>query len=80
MMDGAHYALALEFDTDSPDFVRGVEIGRLWEQLKTDQVVIQGVRTDNAEMVLRIADATGRPLHCEELNDEWLRVTFDPPT
>ena len=36
-MDGQHYALALAFDTDSPEFVRGVEIGRLWEQLKTDE-------------------------------------------
>jgi hypothetical protein len=78
-MEGQHFAIALAFDTDSPDFVRGVEIGRLWEELKTDDVVAQGVRTDNAEMILRIAEATGRRLHCEELNDEWLYATFEPP-
>jgi hypothetical protein len=78
-MDGQHYALALAFDTDSPEFVRGVEIGRLWEQLKSDEMVEQGVRTDNAEMILRIAEATGRALRCEELNNEWLHATFEAP-
>jgi hypothetical protein len=28
------YACALEFDTNASEFVRGVEIGRLWEILK----------------------------------------------
>lgn len=78
-MEGQHYALAMAFDTDSSEFVRGVEIGRLWEQLKADEVVAQGVRSDNAEMILRLSEATGRPLHCEELNDEWLYATFDLP-
>ena len=77
-MEGQHFSLALAFDTDSSEFVRGVEIGRMWEQLKGGDVVEQGVRTDNAEMLLRIAEATGRRLRCEELNDEWLYATFEP--
>ena len=31
-------------------------------------------------MILRMAEATGRPLKCEELNDEWLHATFGLPT
>jgi hypothetical protein len=49
-MEGQRFALALAFDTDLSEFVRGVEIGRLSEQLKTGEIVAQGVRTDNAEI------------------------------
>lgn len=49
-MEGQRFALALAFDTDLSEFVRGVEIGRLSEQPKTGEIVAQGVRTDNAEI------------------------------
>jgi len=72
------YACALRFDTDASEFIRGVEVGRLWETLKnTDDPVEEFVHASNAEMVLRLAEATGRPVHSEELNDPWLLVTFD---
>ena len=73
------YAIALAFDTNSSDFVRGVEIGRLWEQLQTDEPIVQEVHTSNAEMLLRMSEATGRPLRADELDETWLLAHFDAP-
>lgn len=75
-MDG--YACALRFDTDSPDFVRGVEVGRLWEIVRhTEGSVEELVHASNAEMVLRIAEALDRRVSSECLDDTWLSVTFE---
>jgi hypothetical protein len=73
------YSLLLEFDTPGSDFARGVEIGSLWEQLKVDGPVEQTVHAENAEMVLRLAEATGRAVTADPLNDEWLHARFDAP-
>lgn len=71
------YACALEFDTAAADFVRGVEVGRLWEILKgTPGEVEEIVHASNAEMILRIAEATGRGVRSQELDATWLLVTF----
>lgn len=76
-MDG--YACALEFDTDATAFIRGVEVGRLWEILKNnpEEPVEEFLHASNAEMILRMAEATGRSARSEELDDTWLLVTFD---
>lgn len=75
-MDG--FACALEFDTTGPAFVRGVEVGRLWEMLKAeDGPVEEIVHTSNAEMILRLSEATERGVQSEELDETWLLVTFD---
>jgi hypothetical protein len=75
-MDG--YACALEFDTEATEFVRGVEVGRLWEILKYNPDPIEElVHASNAEMILRMAEATGRSARSEELDDTWLLVSFD---
>ena len=73
------YSLALAFDTDSPDFARGVEIGRLWEQLDRAHpadMVEQVVHVANAEMVLRIAEARGRAVSSDEHDGTWMTVRF----
>ncbi len=76
LMDG--YALALAFDTDDPEFCRGVEVGRLWEMLHgTDDPIEESVQTSNAEMVLRMAEATGRAVRSEDHGPHKLWVTFD---
>lgn len=73
------YGCALEFDTTTSDFVRGVEIGRLWEILKHSEGPVQEIlHASNAEMILRVAEAAGRPAHSEELDDVWLLVRFAP--
>ena len=78
-MDADSHSLVLPFDTAGSDFVRGVEVGRLWEQLKSDELVAQQVHASNAEMLLRMAEATGRPLQADVLDDTWLLAHFDAP-
>jgi hypothetical protein len=69
--------LLLPFDTDDPLFTRGVEVGRLWELLKTGEEVRETVHATNAEMVIRLGEATGRDFETEEPFDgAWLRVFF----
>ena len=72
------YALALAFDTSASEFCRGVEVGRLWEILKHSPGPVEElVHASNAEMVLRLSETTERPVRAEELDETWLRVTFD---
>jgi hypothetical protein len=73
----AEHALAVAFDTDDPEFARGVEIGRLWEQLRGDAGrVTETIHIANAEMVLRLADARGWAVVSEEHDETWMTVTF----
>lgn len=75
-MDG--FAGALRFDTTASDFVRGVEVGRLWEMLKNDgEPVEEIVHASNAEMLMRVGEASCRAVQREELGDGWLLVKFD---
>jgi hypothetical protein len=78
-MRGESYRCALAFDTDNSEFVRGVEVGRLWEQLQSGEPVVQEIHASNAEMLLRMAEATGRSLRADELDDRWLLAHFDSP-
>jgi hypothetical protein len=72
-----NFSLALPLDSDAPEFIRGVELGRLWEILKqTDEPVEEMIHTTNAEMALRVAEATGRDVRSEEMDDRWLWVKF----
>ena len=73
------HSLALAFDTPGADFMRGVEVGRLWEQLKGEAAVEQELHVSNAEMVLRLAEATGRRVRVSELDDTWMLATFEAP-
>ena len=75
-MDG--FACALRFDTTASDFVRGVEVGRLWEMLKNDgEPVAEIIHASNAEMLMRVGEAYCRAVQSEELGDGWLLVKFD---
>jgi hypothetical protein len=70
-------ALALAFDTDDPEFARGVEIGLLFARASTEREAFEEtVHVANAEMVLRIADAVGRPVVSTELAATWMAVRF----
>lgn len=72
------FGLALAFDTDSREFARGVEVGRLWEELRADSgaEVDQMVHICNAEMMIRMADALGRDVSSEEHDSTWMTVRF----
>jgi hypothetical protein len=80
MADDFTYGLALPFDTDSGEFARGVEIGRLWEIVNAtpEDEPREGeyVHASNAEMVMRIGEATNRQVVSAELDGHWLSVTF----
>lgn len=72
------YVQLLPFDTDEPEFVRGMEIGRLWERLKYENnEVVAVIHTTNAEMVIRISEAIERPVKSEELGDGWMEIIFE---
>lgn len=66
--------LVCPFDTDDPEFVRGFEMGMLWERMKRDQPFDMMVHATNAEMVMRLADAAGRPFSGEEIGEDWVAV------
>src|SRR6202034_2736157 len=78
MQENGH-SLVLALDTNTSDFVRGVEVGRLWEQLKSDEPVRQEVHASNAEMLLRMAEATCRQLRADSLDETWLLARFAGP-
>jgi hypothetical protein len=70
----------LPFDSDSPEFTRGFEIGRLWAKLREhpNEPIEEWLHASNAEMVLRVAEATGRTVMSKETGDNWLKVSFEP--
>jgi hypothetical protein len=78
-MDG--HGLLLPFDTDDRQFARGFEAGRLWAALRAiPDEPVEGVivHADNAEMAMRMAEATGRRVVGQESDDAyWITLTFE---
>ena len=72
------HGLILAFDSDDPEFARGFEAGRLWAQLRgnPDEPFNELIHARNAELVLRMAEATGRHVRADEVGDDWLEVVF----
>jgi hypothetical protein len=71
------HSCVLPFDTDNSEFVRGFEAGRIWSLLceSGDELELLA-HGQNAEMFLRMAEATGRQVRSEELGGEWISVSF----
>lgn len=67
-------SLVLPFDTDEPEFRRGIEIGILWQRLEHEYPVRATIHADCAEMVVRIAEARSLPFAVEWADDTWLHV------
>jgi hypothetical protein len=77
-MDG--HALLLPFDTDHPEFARGFEAGRVWALLQhqPDEEVDVVLHTSNAEIGIRMAEATRRRVRGEESHDgHWITLSFE---
>ena len=77
--DEATYGMVLPFDTDDEEFCRGVEMGIVWAELKHRDAWDRfdaTVHGNNAEMMVRIAEATNRPLTTHDTDPEWFSVTF----
>lgn len=71
------FELALPFDTDSEEFVRGFEAGRIWTLMSENPDMLPGLifHAVNAEMVLRMIEAKGMDLKAEFTDDEmWMRL------
>jgi hypothetical protein len=64
----------LRFDTDDPEFARGFEIGVLWERINSVGSCHMAVSAANAEMVMRVAKATGCHFSGHELDDDQISV------
>lgn len=72
------HALVLEFDRASFEFSRGVEIGRLWEQFKSPGEFDQMICSENAEMIMRIVESTGRMARAEHTEDPaWMHLLVE---
>lgn len=72
------YGLVMAFDTDDPEFVRGFEIGRLYEMTqRCPEPFEQTVHASNTEMIIRLGEASGRHMSASEIpeTDDWLSVT-----
>src|SRR5262245_52756517 len=79
-MDEAGHMLLLAFDSESPEYARGFEAGRIWALLReADDDVEVEVHATNTEMVMRMAEATGRVVAGEVLDGTWTRVRFGAP-
>jgi hypothetical protein len=75
MTDG-DLSLVLPFDTDDPQFRRGVEIGMLWIRLAYEDSFSATIHADNAEMVMRVMEAKEATFTASPLGDDWLAVTI----
>jgi hypothetical protein len=64
----------LQFDTDDPEFVRGFEIGVLWERLNSDGRCHMAVSASNAEMVMRVAKVVGCEFSGQDLGSDRISV------
>lgn len=73
-MDPDHgFGLVLSLDGRSTDYVLGVEAGRLWEQLKNPEPFDQTIHAENMEILMRMAESTGRAMRVEDCpnNETW---------
>lgn len=84
----ANYNLTLAFDTDDPEFCRGVEVGTIWVELhhfiilgsKAPGVVMATTaHENNVEMVHRMAKAKGLTARVKHLPESpgWINVMFE---
>jgi hypothetical protein len=71
--------VAVLFDTDDPEFVRGFEAGRLAARLEhqLDGPIEQYAHATNAEMVMRLGEAAGRRVWSRDAGEGWLLVRFE---
>lgn len=81
-MSADGHRLLLAFDSDSEDFTRGFEVGRLWARARAGgPPFTETVHASNVEMLMRVAEASGRSLRTAwEGDDEvWIGVEFGEP-
>jgi diphthamide synthase (EF-2-diphthine--ammonia ligase) len=72
--------LVLPFDSDEAEFRRGVEVGMLWTMVREREPAPAAmmIHSDNAEMVIRIAEACELPFTAAPASEDWLYITIGP--
>jgi hypothetical protein len=72
------YALLLAYDRDTEDFAFGFEAGRIWMRARygPEDGFDEIVHFRNSEMMIRIAEATGRSIRMTYPDDHWAHVYF----
>lgn len=75
--DQGDFGLALPFDTDAPEFRRGIEVGIMWAELQAPggQREFQ-IHADCAEMAIRLGEATGLHFSADPVNRGWVVVRY----
>jgi hypothetical protein len=77
--NGGDYGLILGFDSDAPEFCRGFEAGRLYEQMKDGEPFTQMIHASNTEMAMRICETSERSFTATQVDDEWTDLTVLAP-
>lgn len=70
------FNLILPFDTDSEEFVRGFEAGRIWTLMDENPDKLLGLifHAANAEMIIRMVEVKGLSLKAHFTDDQvWMR-------
>lgn len=69
-------ALIVEFPNGSRDFVLGFEAGRLWAAFQAGEIPYgQPFHAENAEVVIRMAEASGVSVAAEFTEDDnWMTL------
>lgn len=76
-MESEPYTLVVPFDRDDPEFARGVEVGMLYERLRREPPPVAAVvHASNAEMAMRLGEALDLAVSAEDLDDDWLAVSY----
>lgn len=73
----SNFVCVLPFDTDSEEFVRGFEAGRIWVLMEENPDKLPGLifHAANAEMIIRMIESKGLPLKAQFTDDErWMRL------
>ncbi len=73
------YNLILAFDNDEPEFRRGFEAALIYRDawgLERGSGFERTVHANNAEMIMRIAEATGCTFSAQEVVGDWVVVTL----
>lgn len=69
-------SLVLPFDTASPEFRRGIEIGALWAAVQIKGAARGTVCWETAGMLMKVADEKGLRFSAVPVDDTWVTVSI----
>jgi hypothetical protein len=72
--------IVLTFDSDDPEFTRGVEVGMVWTIVANVRPTVPVdcmMHASNAEMAIRIGECLRRNVKARFVDDNWMDVCFE---